>query len=109
MTILDLPDDILIDIARRVFLPRSMEAINKKFRKLKVAEYQPVCYWGNNTMSIQRVFNQKRSFLGITAPRYPDMRTSLLNEFETNRSLTDIDLSTIVLVIWAPSTWLEAS
>ena len=70
-----------------------MEAINKKCWKLKVAEYQPVRYWGNNTMSIQRVFNQKRRYIGIAAPRYPDMRTSLLNELKTNRLLTNINLS----------------
>ena len=92
MTILHLSKDELIEIARRVPLPQSMEAIDKKFRELKLSEYQPVSYYGN-MMSLQRVFNKKRSDIRIGGPGYPDMTTNVLNELNSNRSLTSINLS----------------
>ena len=93
-TIFDLSDDQLMQIARDVSLPHSMEIVHTKFWKLKLSKYQRVAYYGNNTESIQRVFNQKRSHIHIYAAPYCfDITTSVCNELASNAWLMNINLS----------------
>ena len=94
LTILDLSKDALIEIARGVPLPQSIDVLHTKFRELKLSEYQPVvhvCFC--DAKYIERVFNQKRSRITIRAPFYYNITTSVLKEFKSNASLTSIDLS----------------